>query len=222
MLAIAKIPPQPEFKLLGELHNLCNKIPPLQVIRDVPIYAKTVRELFLNKPGRKPNDPPTIHVLGKLSNLVLGRDTPLKYDDPKNPTIIVQIQEKTLPITLVDLGIAINITTKETRELLGSVNLRQTPTVLELADRSTIRLEEILEDIEISVDSWEYPTDFLVLQKKSRLKGHPLILGWPWLATIDVYIRCGIGNMTISHGDSTKNMVLYQPTKHSMTYENSL
>ena len=51
-------------------------------MKDVPIYAKTVRDLCLKRPGRKPKDPPTIHVIGKLSDLMLGKDTHIKYDDP--------------------------------------------------------------------------------------------------------------------------------------------
>jgi hypothetical protein len=68
--------------------------------------------------------------------------------------------------------------------------LRDTPTVLQLADRSIVKPEGMLEDIIISIDSWEYPTDFLVLQTKSQFNGYPLIFGRPWLATIDAYIGC--------------------------------
>eukprot|EP00253_Pinus_taeda_P007449 PITA_07449 len=52
----------------------------------------------------------------------------------------------------------------------------------------------------VSVDSWEYPTDFLIINPKTRLDGHPLILGRPWLATADAYIGCQQGNMTITKG----------------------
>jgi hypothetical protein len=44
---------QPEFDFLGELKNVCVKIPLFQAIKDVPIYSKVVRELCLRKPGRK-------------------------------------------------------------------------------------------------------------------------------------------------------------------------
>ena len=33
----------PDFDLLGELKNLCIKIPLLQAIQDIPIYAKPLR-----------------------------------------------------------------------------------------------------------------------------------------------------------------------------------
>ena len=49
---------------------------------------------------------------------------------------------------------------------LNLQNLRPTTTILELADRSKVVPEGILEYIIVSLDSWEYPVDFLVLQSK--------------------------------------------------------
>lgn len=110
---------------------------------------------------------------------------------------------------LVDLGAAINIITTETMHVLGLRNLKHTPTVLELADRCTVKPVGKLEDVTISVDSWHYPIDFLVLQTQSSVGGHPLILGRPWLATADAYIGCRSGHMVISNGHNIKNLVLY-------------
>ena len=101
-------------------------------------------------------------------------------------------------------------------------NLRPTPMVLELVDRSMISPKEILEDVVISVDSWEYPVDFLVLYPKTKMGGHPLVLGRPWLATIDAYIGCRSGSMMISNGDLMKNLVLYPHSKPSVDHRSSL
>jgi len=81
---------------------------------------------------------------------------------------------------LVYLGATINIMTLETSQLLQLQNeIKDTPTILELADRSTIKPEGVIEDLIISVESWNYPADFVVLQPKIKLGGHPLILGRP-------------------------------------------
>ena len=69
----------------------------------------------------------------------------------------------------------------------------------------------------VFVDSWEYPTDFLIINPKTRLDGHPLILGRPWLATVDAYIGCQQGSMTITKGPDIKNLVLYPPVQPSLT-----
>jgi hypothetical protein len=75
--------------------------------------------------------------------------------------------------------------------------LRDTPTILHLADRSTFKPKDMLEDIIISIHYWEYPIDFLVLQPKYQSNGYPLILGRPWLATKNAYNGCTTCNMNI-------------------------
>ena len=132
---------QPQFNLLGELKNLYVKIPLLQDLQDVPIYARTVWDLCTRKLGRKPRDPPIVHVIGKLSALITGKTLLSKYDDPGNPIVTMHIGHTQIPNVLVDLGAAINVMTIETVRKLGLTNLRPTPTVLELADRSTIKPE---------------------------------------------------------------------------------
>ena len=95
--------------------------------------------------------------------------------------------------------------TLETAQLLQLKNvIRERPTILELVDRSTIKPEGVIEDLIISVESWNYSADFVVLQTKKKLGGHPLILGRPWLAIADAFISCRSGSMTISNGCETK------------------
>jgi len=53
----------------------------------------------------------------------------------------------------------------------------------------------------------------MILTPKSKLGGHPLILGIPWLATVDAFISCRSGDMFISYGSSTKKLTLYHPIK---------
>ena len=69
----------------------------------------------------------------------------------------------------------------------------------------------------VSVYSWEYPADFLIINPKNRLDGHPLILGRPWLATVNAYIGCRQGSMTITRGSNIKNLTLYPPAHPSVT-----
>jgi hypothetical protein len=197
----------PSFNLLGELQNLHVNIPLLQEIRDVPIYAKTMRDCCIRKPGRKPKYPLIVHVMGDLSELMLGKTPPIKYGDPRNPTVTVKIEQTFIQHVLVDLGEAINIMPIETMQLLQlGTKIQPTLIVLELTDRSTIRPKGVIDDLVISVDSWEYPVDFVKLHPKSSMGGHHLILGRPWLATTDAFIGCRYGSMTILDGYDTKNL----------------
>jgi len=65
----------------------------------------------------------------------------------------------------------------------------------------------------ISIDSWEYPTDFTVLQSKNPSGGNPLILRWPWISMSDAYIGCRFGDRFITHGGSRKKATLYPLAK---------
>lgn len=81
--------------------------------------------------------------------------------------------------------------------------------MLELVDRYKIKSDGVLYDVIVSIDSWEYPIDFIFLQPKNPIGGHPLILGLPWLATIDAYIIYRFGDMYISDKDVRKKVTLY-------------
>jgi hypothetical protein len=130
--------------------------------------------------------------------------------------VTVQIQVFFFPNTRVDLGEAINILTTKTCNILGITSFEPSSTMLELADRSVVKPVDTLQDIEILVDSWEYPAGFIVINPRSRLDGYPLILGGPWLATTNAYIGCHTSNMTISRGSAIKNLILYPPAKPSI------
>ena len=58
-------------------------------MRDVPIYAKTLKEYYSKKQGRKTKDPLTIHVVGRLSDIVLGKIKPVKYEGLGNLILVV-------------------------------------------------------------------------------------------------------------------------------------
>eukprot|EP00253_Pinus_taeda_P036568 PITA_36568 len=193
-MALTKTLEPPAFNLLGELQNLYVKIPLLQALRDVPIYVRTIRDICIKNPGRKAKEPLTVHVMGELTALMTEKDPPVKYGDPGHPIVTVQLKNL----------------------------IRETPTILELADRSTIKLEGVIEDLVISVEYWNYPDDFVVLQTKTKLGGHPLILGRPWMATADAFISCRSGSITISNGQETKQLTLYPHATPMINNENSV
>ena len=85
---------------------------------------------------------------------MLGRVIFPKYLDPRSPVLDVQIDGVIVPNTLIDIGPSINVMTKETMLKLNlQGTLRKSTTVLQLADRSTVTLEGIVEDVMVSIDS---------------------------------------------------------------------
>jgi hypothetical protein len=88
-------------------------------------------------------------VVGALYDLILGKQEPVKYVEPGNPIVIVQIQGCSFPNTLVDLGVTISILTIETCNVLGITSFEPTSIMLQLADRSVIKLVITLQYVEI-------------------------------------------------------------------------
>ena len=74
-----------------------------------------------------------------------------------------------IPKTIIDLRDAINVMRRDVMFNLDfSKLLRHTTIVLQLAYNSTIFLEGALEDVTVCVDSWEYPTNFIILRTKKK------------------------------------------------------
>ena len=67
-----------------------------------------------------------------------------EYSDPGILVVNVKINNTLIINMLIDLGATINIMTHETMQSLGLIGLRETPTILQLADRSTIKPEGVL------------------------------------------------------------------------------
>ncbi len=153
------------------------KVPFLDVIKEVPIYSKAIREACVKKLGRKKKDPKTIHVLGKLFDLMLDNCKMPKYANPGSPVVTLNIQGVQVQNFLIDLRESINVMTKEVVSKLSIIGLRKIAIILQLADSSTIIPDGMLEDFTITLHSWEYPVDFVVLSPKKNIGGYPIILG---------------------------------------------
>ena len=139
-----------------------------------------------------------------MSECMIGQSWIAKYTNPGSLVETVIINNTSIENTLIDLGSAINMVTTAVLEFLQLGQfLRPTPSILELADCTTVKPAGVLDDIVISVVSWEYPIEFMVIISKDPSKLHPIILGRPWLSTPNSFIGCRDGEMTISIGLST-------------------
>jgi hypothetical protein len=140
--------------------------------------------LCIKKSVRKQKDPPIVHLIGDLSEYLSEQPKLEKYGNPRNSVVTITINEVSIGNTLIDLWVAINVMTATTLEQLQlQPLLRPTPTILELANKTRVIPEGILDDIMVTLASWEYPVDFLVIHSKDPTKFHPVIFGRPWLAT---------------------------------------
>lgn len=57
---------------------------------------------------------------------------------------------------------------------LNIIGLRGTPTILQLIDNSIVKTDGMIEDIMVTLDSWEYSFDFFILSPKDTLGAYPI------------------------------------------------
>lgn len=62
-LLVKKVEVPVEYDLDSELSNFCIKIPLLQAIKDIPIYTKIIRDIFINKNRMEKSNNQTIKLV---------------------------------------------------------------------------------------------------------------------------------------------------------------
>ena len=63
----------PDYNMMDELRNVCIRIPLLQAIKEIPIFAKTIKELSTQRLGRKRKDIKIIQLVGKIADIMMAR-----------------------------------------------------------------------------------------------------------------------------------------------------
>ncbi|WP_157056284.1 retropepsin-like aspartic protease, partial [Candidatus Burkholderia verschuerenii] len=101
----------------------------------------------------------------------------------------MSIQGRIFSKALCDPGLGVSLMPLSVAKSLDLVNgLRYTPVALQLADKSIVKLDRIIEDVLVQVDKFLLPTNFIVLEMQED-KEVPLILGRPFLATGDATLK---------------------------------
>ena len=144
--------------------------------------------------------------------------TPVKYKDPRSPTISVYIGGTCIDKALLDLGASVNLLPYSVYKQLGLGELKPTNITLSLADRSVKIPKGIVEDVLVKVDKFYYPMYFVVLDEEPVAEGTnqvPIILGRPFLATSNAIINCRNGVMQLTFGNMTLELnIFHLGSKH--------
>lgn len=62
-----------DYNMMDELRSVCIKIHLLQAIKEIPFFAKTIKELTTQRSGRKRKDIKRIQPVGKIVDIRMGR-----------------------------------------------------------------------------------------------------------------------------------------------------
>ena len=177
-------------------------IPLLDKIKEVPTNAKFLKDMCIVKRGL--NVDKRTFLTGQVSSIIQCK-TPVKYKDPRSPTISVNL----LPYSMY--------------KQLGMGELKPTNITLSLADRSVKIPKGIVEDVWVKVDKFYYLVDFVVLDTEPMAESTnqvPIILGRPFLATFNAIINCRNRVMHLTFGNITLELnIFHLDSKHKSTEE---
>ena len=195
--------------ILEVLRQVKVNIPLLDLINEVPAYAKFLKDLCTIKRGLGIEK--KAFLTEHVSALIQSK-YPVKYKDPGSPAIPVNIGGNCINKALLDLGASVNLMPFSVYMQLGLGELKPTPITLSLADRSVNIPKGIVEDVLVKIDKFYYPVDFVVLDTapSSNEPNHvPIILGRPFLATANAIINCRNGIMQLTFGDMTLELNIF-------------
>ena len=149
-----------QTEMLEVLRQVKVNIPLLDMIKQVPTYAKFLNDLCIVKRGLNVDKKA---FLTEQVSAIIQCKTPVKYKDLSCPTISVNIGGTCVEKALLDLGASVNLLPYSVYKQLGLGELKTTSITLSLANRSIKIPKSAMEDVLIQVDKFYYPVDFIVL-----------------------------------------------------------
>ena len=195
--------------ILEVLRQVKVNIPLLDIIKQVPTYAKFLKDLCTVKRGLGIDKKA---FLTEQVSAIIQSKTLVKYNDPGSPTISVNIGGTCIDKALLDLGASVNLLPYSMYKQLGLGELKPTNITLSLANRSVKIPKGIVEDVLVKVDKFYYPVDFVVLDTELVAEGTNqvlIILGRPFLATSNAIINCRNGVMQLTFGNMTLELNIF-------------
>ncbi|RVW19323.1 hypothetical protein CK203_090381 [Vitis vinifera] len=167
-------------EILDVLRQVKVNIPLLDMIKQVPTYAKFLKDLCTVKRGL--NVTKQAFLTEQVSAIIQCK-SPIKYKDPGCPTISVNIGGTQVEKALLDLGASVNLLPYSVYKELGLGELKPTSITLSLADRSG--------------------------KSQGGINYVPIILGRPFLATSNAIINCRNGVIQLTFGNMTLELNIF-------------
>ncbi|RDX85215.1 hypothetical protein CR513_33632, partial [Mucuna pruriens] len=176
-------------ELLKMFRKVEINIPLLDAIKQIPKYAKFLKELCVHKRRKMKGNRELGGVVSALTKnnptAGISHVLPKKCQDPGIFSVPYTIGNCTFADAMLDLGVSINVMPASTYRSLNFGDLEPTRMTIQLANRSIVQPLGVLEEVLVQVNELIFPADFYVLdmEDKTSGKGSTLILGRPFLMT---------------------------------------
>ena len=185
-------------------------IPFAEVISQMPLYAKFLKEVLSKK--RKIADEGIVNLTATCS-AIIQQKIPAKMKDPGSFTIPCSIGKYEFKKALCDSEASINFMPLSVMQRLSLGEITPTVITLQMAYRSMAQPEGILEDVLVKVGKFVFPVDFVVMQMEEDTQV-PLLLGRPFLATGAALIDVQKGELTLRVGDEAVQFNINKSLEH--------
>ncbi|XP_042038284.1 uncharacterized protein LOC121784177 [Salvia splendens] len=153
------------------------KVPLLHALKMPPI-SKFIKDYLAGKV----NEEGIMITDENVSAVIQRNDLPSKKTDPGLFTLPISIGDVQVEHAMCDLGASINVLPHSIYRKLGEAKLVDTDIMIQLADRSCIYPEGILEDVIVKVNDFLYPADFFVIKmtEPTSKESSGVLLGRPF------------------------------------------
>ncbi|PIN19322.1 hypothetical protein CDL12_08003 [Handroanthus impetiginosus] len=200
-------------EILETFHKVEVNIPLLDAIKRIPRYAKFLKELCTNKKKLKGNERISV---GENVLAILQRKLPPKCKDPGMFSIPCKIGSIRIEKAMCDLGASINVMSLSIYSSLNMGPLKETGIVIQLADRSIVYPEGVLEDVLVQINGLVFPANFYVLNMTEDNSPHStqILLDRLFLRTSRTKINVQKGTLTMEFDGEIVKFDIYDTTKN--------
>ena len=197
-------------KFLDIFKKIEINIPFVEVISQMPLYEKFLKEILSNK--RKIAEEGIVNLTATCS-AIIQQKLPAKMKDPGSFTISCSIGKYEFKKALCDFGGSINLMPLSVVQRLNLGELTPTSITLQMADRSMAHPEGILEDVLVKVGKFIFPMDIEIMKMEEDTQ-IPLLVGRPCLATGVALIDVQNGELTLRVGNEVVHLNINRSLEH--------
>ena len=204
-------------KFLDIFKKIEINIPFAEVISQMPLYAKFLKEILSNK--RKIAEEGVVN-LSATCSAIIQQKLQAKMKDPGSLTIPCSIGKYEFKKALCYSRVSINLMPLSVVQRISLGELTPTAITLQMADRSMAQPEGILEDVLVKVGKFIFAIDFVIMQMEEDTQV-PLLRGRPFLATGVALIDVQKGELTLRVGDEAVQSNINRSLEHPNVEANS-
>ncbi|XP_071727156.1 uncharacterized protein [Rutidosis leptorrhynchoides] len=200
-------------ELLETFRKVEINIPLLDAIKQIPRYAKFLKELCTSKRKLQGNEKVQ---MGENVSAMFQRKLPPKCQDPGMFTIPCTIGNVKIEKAMLDLGASINVMCRSVYNSLNGGKLKETGVIIQLADRSNVYPDGVIEDLLVQVKGLVFPADFYVVDMGEDIPSYSasVLLGRPFLKTARTNISVYDGTLTMEFDGEVIKFCIYDSMKY--------